>query len=385
MIDVMASAVLMTSVMLVVYSYVLYPLLLILIGSFYRDRTFGKVPDTLPAVTVVIAAYNEAECIQDRIANLLSLDYPPDKLKIVVGDDGSVDETPLILKQIANERVISKCFETNRGKASVLNDLISDVRGSRDGTQVLVLTDANTHFEHDAVKNLVRHFDSAEVGAVCGELKLEGSQYNQDGVYWRYEQFLKKREARAGGLLGANGAIYAIRPELYEPLPEDTLVDDFTIVMKISLKGNDVIYDDSAVARETVAPSVRDEYARRVRIGAGNFQAFSRLPGALHPRHGMLTFSYVSHKVLRWFTPLLVLAAGLSLAALSLSSPTYLALLLVSLSLVAASLVLARLQSGWVGFRLLGLWVVMNVALLQGLIVFLRGIEDGSWQSTDRT
>lgn len=187
-----------------------------------------------------------------------------------------------------------------------------------------------------------------------------------------------------GGLLGANGGIYAIRQALYEPLPEDTLIDDFTVVMRIALGGAGVIYDESAIGYETVAPSIQDEYRRRVRIGAGNYQAFFRLGDALPPpRHGMLTFTYISHKVLRWFTPHLLVLAGCMLLVLGLDSTLYRVICAGAVLTCLLSFAAVHLQR-WRLLRLLGFWLSMNAALMHGFFVFLRGVDSGGWQSTDR-
>ena len=158
-------------------------------------------------------------------------------------------------------------FQERRGKISILNDLIE-----RAEEQVLVFSDANTFFQADAIHRLAQHFLDPRIGAVCGELHLiqgEAGEDNQDSLYWRYEQTLKKCESDVGGLLGANGAIYAIRKPLYQPLPKDTIVDDFTVVMKIASQGYQVRYDPEAIAHEEVAPAMENEFNRRIRIGAG--------------------------------------------------------------------------------------------------------------------
>lgn len=310
----------------------------------------------------------------------MSLEYPDDRLRILVGDDGSSDGTRSICASMSDERLRVFDFDTNRGKASVLNDLLQAV-----DTELVVFTDANTLFDPHALIQLVRHFKDEKVGAVCGELRLEGQGSNQDGLYWRYEQFLKQLEARIGGLLGANGAIYAIRSALYESLPADTLVDDFTVVMKIALRGHRVVYDKTALAFEEVAPTEADEYQRRVRIGAGSYQAFTRLTSALNPKHGMLTLTYISHKVLRWFTPHLIVLGMLCAAVLALESAYYLFLLVLVAGLVIATHFGLLARSRFSAVRLMGFWLSMNMALLSGFVLFVRGIRTGTWHSTDRS
>ena len=255
------------SLSLLVYSYFIYPLLLRLLVK-PKSIILQDLSD-YPSVDIVIAAYNEESCIKARIENALQQNYQG-QLQVLVASDGSKDKTGEIITSFEDPRVKAFDFPENRGKISVLNDLIAN-----SSADFLVLTDANTEFNDDAVDTLIRSF-SGNVGAVSGELILEtddGNQ-NQDGLYWKYEQLLKKYESALGGLLGANGAIYAIKRELYIPLSKDTVVDDFCIVMNIKKQGYQVLYNELAVATEEIAPSLKEEYGRRVRIGIGNYKAF---------------------------------------------------------------------------------------------------------------
>jgi len=236
------------SIAVILYSYFIYPLLLMAASALvqlWRDNSYiwrgenqRSVPytadDSLPAVTVVIAAYNEQSCIAQRVENILSQNYPADKLTLLVGSDGSKDRTADILADIKDPRLKAHLFTENRGKVSVLNELLSLVE-----TEITVLTDANTAFKPDTIRRLVRHFSDPKVGAVCGELQLVDAETgnNRDGVYWRYERLLKFHESRINALLGANGANYAIRQALYEPLPANTIVDDYKIAMNIARHG----------------------------------------------------------------------------------------------------------------------------------------------------
>ncbi|MDG2071703.1 MAG: hypothetical protein P8J55_08285 [Pseudomonadales bacterium] len=169
----------------------------------------------------------------------------------------------------------------------------------------------------------------------------------------------------------------------YEVLPKDTINDDFTVVMQISPGGTRVVYDETAIAYETVPPSVHDEYHRRVRIGAGNYQSFVRLPNALSPRQSVLAFTYISHKVLRWFTPHLLLVAGCLLLMLAFDSKLYAIICASAVLVCMLSFAAVQLQR-WRVLRLLGFWLSMNIALMHGFLVFLRGVESGGWKSTER-
>src|SRR5271157_2326062 len=248
---------------LVGYTYAGYPALVWFLSWF-----FGKVQsppesreETLPSLTLVLSAFNEESVIGERIQNALDMDYPHDKLELLIGSDGSTDGTDDIVRSFASPRVRLLSFSKNRGKASVINDAVATAHG-----EILLMTDANTHVDRAAPRNLVRWFADPKVGTVVGRLILndrEGGQ-NADGLYWRYETFLKRRESLLDGLLGANGAIYAIRTELFTPIPEDTIVDDFLIPLVAKIRSAcKIIYDDEAIAREETAPNLISEFRRR--------------------------------------------------------------------------------------------------------------------------
>lgn len=375
------------SILLITYSYFVYPILLAILAKFWGKKNTSEDITKIhewPEVAIVIAAYNEEQDIKQRVENLLSQDYPVDKITYFIGSDGSTDSTNEILKQFTDSRVQAKLFEKNRGKSSVLNDLIGLV------TQpIVVFSDANTHFEPDAIKRLVAHFNDKQVGAVCGELNLfnPGGNNNQDSTYWLYEQFLKEKEGQLDALLGANGAIYAIKTHLYTPIPTNTIVDDFLIVMNVAKQKHKIIYDKNALAHEEIAPSIAEESKRRIRIGTGNYQAFTRLYWALNPFIGWRFFSYFSHKVLRWFTPHFMVVAFISNVML-LGNAFYNTLLLIQ--------ILAYCLAYWgqkiseqgrnipASIALLTFFVSMNYALLQGFYRFTFKNISGTWQRTSR-
>ncbi len=381
----------------VVYSYAVYPLLLVAIAGLsqsLRDvryvtgkrerRNPGAASGVLPAVAVVISAYNEEQHVRARVENLLGLDYPRELLHVYIGSDGSHDRTGQILAGLRQENVHAHAFAENRGKASVLNDLVA-----RTHEPVLVFSDANTLFARDAVRRLVAHFRDPSVGAVSGELRLrDAAGDNQDSLYWRVEQVLKFFEARLGGLLGANGAIYAIRREYWRPLAADTICDDFCVAMSVSAAGRRLVYEPAAWAEEDTPDAISDEFHRRVRIGIGNFQALFRHPEYLLCTSLATRFAYVSHKVLRWIAPHLLIA-GL-LASLVLASQSRLWLCLASLQLAgyavagllyAASLRGARLPSL---LRIPAFLFALNLAFLLGSLRYASGNYRGSWKRTRR-
>ena len=381
----------------VLYTYAGYPLVLgVLAGlaqwrSDWRfvsgagsRRSSPRAATELPRVAVIVAALDEERDIEARVRNLLAQDYPAGRLQVHVGSDGSTDRTAAIVRAIAHPDVHLADFPARRGKASVLNDLVPAA-----DADILVFTDANTVFHADAVRMLVRHFDDADVGCVCGELRLvragDGGD-NQDHVYWRYERMLKFHESRIGGLLGANGGVYALRRRDYVALPANTIVDDFWISMQVAERGLRCVYDPEAIATETVPDHISDEFGRRVRIGTGNYQSLVRFAGLLDPRRGTLALTFFSHKVLRWLAPHLMILA-LASSALLAARPFYAALFVAQAVFYASAWIgwrLARTGSTPKALRLPLFFVSMNVGLLVGFYRFTRGAGSGAWARTTR-
>jgi cellulose synthase/poly-beta-1,6-N-acetylglucosamine synthase-like glycosyltransferase len=391
---VLFEAIFWLTVFLVAYTYLLYPIVLVLVAAFQQvrdDRSYlahkhdRRVSDLeeLPQVAVIIAAYNEEKHIEQRLKNLLNLAYPKDRYKIYVGSDGSDDATPEIIRAFESERVVCLDFKERRGKAAVLNDVMARVK-----EPLVVFSDANTEFAPDDLRKLVRHFADPKVGAVCGELfiRVRDGSDNQDGLYWGIERMLKFYEGRLGGLLGANGANYAIRRELFVLLPPDTLVDDFTIVMNIAAEGHKIVYEAEAMAYELEAPSIAAEFTRRIRIGMGNYQAFFRLLKFMNPLAGIRVFTYISHKVLRWFVPHLLFVALLT-SALLYDVGWYAMLFWMQVCGYAACYMLYIVSQ----YRniprslLIPIFIMtVNLAFAIGFMQYLKGTGSGIWQRTLR-
>jgi cellulose synthase/poly-beta-1,6-N-acetylglucosamine synthase-like glycosyltransferase len=275
-------------------------------------------------------------------------------------------------------------YPERRGKATALNDSFKELTG-----EIVVLSDANTFTDAGAVRKLVRWFRDPEVGVVCGRLVLTdpATGRNVDSYYWRYETFLKKCEGLLGALLGANGAIYAIRRAMYSPIPGNTIVDDFVIPLRARLRtGCRIVYDCEAVAREETPSSVGAEFHRRSRIGAGGFQSIGMLWRLLSPRHGWVSFTFFSHKVLRWIGPFLLVGA-LVTNLLLWPDRLYLNFLVGQAAFYLTSL-LAAFVPGRIRLfkplRLTTMFTAMNAALLFGFCRWLRGTQKGTWKRTVR-
>lgn len=373
--------------MLVFYSYAIYPLLLVVINKIYGPadtRSIDSDDIDLPAIAIVIAAYNEEVDICNRLDNIANLNYPTDKIVTYIGSDGSEDETNKIIKNHNLNNLKFFTYSQRRGKASVLNDLCGEVK-----EEILIFSDANTMFDNSAVSRIVNWFFDPMVGGVCGELEIHSNDTgsNQDSYYWKYEKFLKEKESRINGLLGANGGIYAIRKELYKSIAADTITDDFMIAMNVVLQNYRLIYESSAVAHETAPDSVNDEFKRRVRIGTGNYQAFFRLANVLNPFSvGIHFFTYLSHKVIRWFAPhILVLCFIINMFLLD--TALYIGLLLAQILIYGAAVVSLIYPPNIKLPRLLSLllfFVNMNIALLIGFYKFITSNISPTWDRTSR-
>jgi len=372
---------------LVLYTYAGYPALLWLLARLLpsREADRGATAPRWPDVSVLLSAYNEELSIETRIRNLLELDYPAERLEILVGSDGSTDRTEEIVRRWESDRLRLVAFAGRRGKASVVNDLVSRARG-----EIVVLTDANTFFQPDAVRELVRAFGRhpsacAVIGQV--EYRTSAASGNLDGMYMRYDAWLQTLESRFGCVLGAHGAIYAFPRSRYRPIPAGTIIDDFQIPLRMRLHGGGHVFcAPAAKAWERSPERVRDEFRRRVRFGAGGLQALLSTWPLLLPWQGMVALAYVSHKVLRWFGPWLILVGwGANLWLLGV--PFFRMLFLSQLAGCGLALLapwVRRVPVVGRGAAALRYFLVLNAALLLGFVQFARGAAGPSWSRTPR-
>jgi len=328
-----APAVLWTSLFLLAYANVGYPVLLLIWGRL-RPRPYRSGPQE-PSVTVVIAAHNEAARIEARLRNLLDLDYPRDRLQILLGLDGCDDGTTDRIRGYAAKGIQVVEFAARRGKPSVLNALLPLATG-----EIVVFGDARQRYDAHSLHALVAPFSDPQVGAVTGELILtegDGKPLERGlGLYWRCEKAIRRGESQVGSVVGATGAIYAIRRLLFEPLPPDTILDDVLVPMRIARRGYRVVFEPLARAYDVAPASPAGEFTRKVRTISGNFQLFARerwLLGFGNP----LWLQTVSHKGLRLLTPLLLVLAFLA-NLLLLDRPLFRLLLLAQLGFYAVAI-----------------------------------------------
>ena len=365
------------------YTYATYPLVL---AALARPRTKLTPPvfADSPNVSVLIAAHNEERFIEEKVRNTVESSYPQDRLEIAVASDGSSDRTAELVRGLQHPNIRLFDYADRRGKSTVLNATLPELSG-----EIIVLSDANTLFERDAISRLVRWFADPTIDAVCGRLVLTdpATGQNVDSLYWRYETYLKKKEARLGALLGANGAIYAIRRDRYVPIPNNTIVDDFVIPLlsKLHYRGR-IVYDEEAVAFEETPAEIGSEFRRRARIGTGGYQSLALLWRLLSPRFGWTAFAFFSHKVLRWVAPFLLIGAFVANLFL-LGLPLYRWLLAAQMLFYLASFAGAQVRGTGLPFRLLRLasmFTSMNAALFVGFWRWLTLPQTGTWQRTAR-
>lgn len=298
---------------LIFYTYAGYPILVWTARQFF-GRPVKKGP-FYPPVSFVISAFNEAKYIELKLENLLKLDYPQEKVEILIGSDGASDGTDEIIAKFPTEQIRFFRFVKNGGKPQVLNALVRQAK-----SPYVIFTDARQRFDAQAILRLVENFNDPEVGCVSGELEFEAGEFGSVGQgmdnYWRYEKFLRKQESDLGSMLGATGAIYAIRRDLYAPIPTDILVDDMYIPLSLVRKGYRAIFDKEAKAYDRPSEKSSQEFKRKIRTLSGNWQIIQSFPDLVKPWCGWTQWQFFSHKLMRLLAPFFL--AGLFLSNLLL-------------------------------------------------------------------
>lgn len=368
------------------YTYAGYPVLLWLLSKVLCPvKTVQAEPPAWPTISVLISAHNEEAVIGRRIQNLLEQDYPRECLQIIVGSDGSTDGTCEVVDRYRFSGVQLVAFKERRGKASVLNDLAARATGA-----CLVFTDAATVFYPGALKALIGGFWRYPSAVVIGgklELRSAETSQNPDGLYWRYEMFLKRLESKIRAGLGASGAIYAIRRLDYCRLPESTMADDLLEPMLIRLRtGGDVVLHASARAWQVTPNRVTDEFYRRVRTGGGIFHVLLHTWRLLLPQWGTVSLAYWSHKALRLLAPWFLLTTMVANLGL-LQHTLYRLFLIAQASGYVLALFAGRVSGPSLVTKAAGAaryFVVLNAALAVGALKFLFGIASPTWNRTAR-
>jgi len=304
---------------LVVYTYIGYPAIIGFISP-HAPVPFRKDDSFSPSVSVIISVFNEQEYIERKITNILGQNYPQEKIEILIGSDGSIDATDEIVRKYSS-RVQLFSFDTRRGKPSILNCLAAKASG-----EIIVFADARQTFDEHAIRELTARFIDERIGCVSGELFLQGEETSTAGkglgMYWKYEKLMRLRESAIDSMVGATGAIYAIRRKLFMPIPEDTLLDDMLIPLRIAQSGYRCLFEPRAMAYDRIAQTPAEESRRKVRTLAGNVQLFVTHKKLLNPFSNRLAWQLFSHKVLRVKAPYFLIIIFLSNAFLAVTPGT---------------------------------------------------------------
>ncbi len=288
-------------IFIIFYVYCGYPLIISVIAAINK-KTVQKNENFEPTVSLIIAAYNEEDIIEEKLKNCQLLDYPKEKMEVIVFSDASTDRTNEIIKGFEKEGVIFLQLTERKGKTAGQNLTVTQAIG-----EIIIFSDANAFYQEDAIRKIVRNFHDPSVGCVCGELVYYSEDKSLIGdaenVYWDYEKFIKRQEDRAASILGANGSIYAVRKDLFVPLPDD-LISDFIEPFKIIEQGYRVVYEPEAYSFEQSTTNFQDEYYRKKRIINRSFYSLVYFKTLLNPfKYPLLSFQLFSHKILRWLIP----------------------------------------------------------------------------------
>jgi len=388
-------------ILLVVYTYIGYG---IVAWIFVKIRNIlGKQfkqfndPTFLPNITLAIPAYNEMSCIEAKVKNTFGLDYPADKMEVLFVTEGSNDGTSEYIQSLRVKHPNLKMIDgdTRRGKIEAMNMAIKTIK-----TPIVIFTDANTNLNNQVIRNIVRHFQDPNVGAVAGEKRIEiqGSEAAAgagEGLYWKYESFLKKLDTQLYSVVGAAGELFAVRTHLFGEVEKDTLLDDFMVSLRIAADGFRVIYEPEAYASERPSFSIQDEMKRKIRIASGGFQSIARL-GFLWNifKYGLLSFQYISHRAMRWavapFCLPLILMLNMALLFLkntSLNSLTYQLFMVGQIAFYAMAIVGYYLENKKIRVKLLFVpfyFSFMNYCAIKGYLRYKNGVTSGIWEKVKR-
>ncbi len=377
--------ILLICISILIYTYLGYGGIMWFLGK--KKKSIPSYLEEQPEITVVVAAYNEEQCIQDKIRNTLSLNYPQHKLNLWIVADGSDDNTVRLASDFDGVKVFHQL--ERRGKVNAVNRVMKLVK-----TPYTILTDANASLNKDAIQELIKHFSDKKVAAVSGEKKVHLEE-NEDavsageGLYWKYESFLKRMDARINSLVGAAGELIAVRTDLYEPVPEDTIIEDFYMTMSFCKQGFKVGYEPKAFATEKSSEDIGQELKRKIRICAGGFQSIIRLAGLLNPfKYGFLTFQYISHRVLRWTLAPIALITLLILSIIQHDSSLWHSLLFWSqigfYAMAFLGYVLQRQKVKIKGAFVPYYFTIMNIAAIIGFSRLLFNENLVIWEKANR-
>ena len=388
-----------------IYTYIGYPLLVTLLGR-RRQKAIPSdtTPDQLPFVSILMAVYNEEKVIEEKLQCLQQLDYPKDKIAIFIGSDCSSDNTNALISGLQDTfpQLFFFSFTERRGKPGVVNQLALEAAKNKPTSDfhIFLMTDANVILEEKCLKNLARHYKDDDIVIVDANMVNIGMQKKgisqSENQYISSEVKLKNNEAHAWKTMaGPFGGCYTLRASHFSPVPNNYLVDDFYITMKVIEKKGAVINDLAAICYEAVSHEINEEFRRKVRISAGNFQNLVTFPHLWWPPYRLPGFILFSHKVLRWLGPFFIIGMILSSTYLLFHQETTmiwryfyqlstLGIWVFLLVIPVLDKLLSKIGVHILYFRSIRYFVLMNVALLKGFINFSKGIKNNVWEPTKR-
>lgn len=389
------------SFLLLFHSYVFYPFLLkILAKSKSNNEIIHTKIEEMPDIIILMAAYNEQKVIEEKLKSIVESNFPASKIKVFIGSDASTDNTDSIVEKFAKKygNIELVRFSGRSGKCKIINDLYKKLHEKYDisylENTILILTDANVFFHNDMITQLSKHFKNEKIGVVGANffntgLKDKGISH-QEKMYINRENELKYNEGKLWGkMIGAFGGCYAIQYKAYNIVPDNFLMEDFYISMKIFEKNYLSIVEPEAICYEDVPNQIQEEFKRKTRISAGNFQNLSVLYHLLYKQSFILGFCFFSHKIIRWIGPFLIISMLFTASILSfwydiLFFKYITTLMLAFLSSYFIDNILQKQNINIKIFRLFGYFTAMNIALINGLIMYLKGIKSSVWTPTKR-
>ena len=378
--------ILICSSLLILHTYVFYPLFMILI---YRNSNHNQLlfysDHELPSIAILIAAHNEEKVIEKKILSVFNTNYPSSKLKVFIGSDASTDRTDEIISNLTNtySNIEFIKFKGRVGKISIINHLQSLCDES-----VLILSDANVIFKQNTIFELVKYFKDSNVGLVSANIIKESS--NNDGIsyqekkYLNFENKIKASESYAFNfIMGAEGGCYAIRNNLFSKVPSNFIVDDFFITMQVLERKNYALLNNLAICIEDVTSDISSEYRRKVRISSGNFQNLFFFKHLLFD-FSSICFAFWSHKVLRWLTPFFIFICLFSSVFLIPYHKFFIWISCIQLLLLLFPLFNYFFKFNNVFLKFIAHFYLMNFALFEGFIKFIKGIKSSIWEPINR-
>ena len=381
------------SLVILFYCYIGYGIILFFITGLKRllnpRKKINRVDEVIP-VSLIVTAYNEGLILEEKIKNTLAINYPADKLQLIFITDGSADDSVNLVKQYPS--IILLHQQERRGKYAAIKRAMQSVK-----TPVVVFSDANTMLNPDCITNIASHYASENTGGVAGEKKILRNKNvsavgEAEGLYWQYESFMKKLDAAFYTVTGAAGELFSIRTSLFKELDDELILDDFVISMQICLQGYKIEYEPGAFATELPSASLLEEEKRKVRISAGAYQSVGYLKGCLNVfKHPLLSFQYISRRLLRWiFCPVMLLLLLVANILLVIYTPAvdfykwvlYTQAAFYLFAFVGWAIVRSGKKAGF--FAIPFYFVFMNYCLVKGFVKFLKGKQSVLWEKSLR-